>query len=72
MQNEITSPTLQQLDEKRRPQPEAVCATCQQSLWFITKNQVKCYCRAMFAVTWSTEEPIAITACDGKKEGGSE
>lgn len=72
MQNETTSPTPQALDEKRRPQPEAVCARCPQSLWFTTKTQVKCYCRQMFAVTWSTEEPIAIMACDGKKEEGSE
>ena len=65
---EITSPTLQALEENRRPQQEAVCARCPQSLWFTTKDQVKCYCRQMFAVTWSTEEPLAITACDGQNK----
>jgi Relaxase/Mobilisation nuclease domain/Large polyvalent protein-associated domain 7 len=28
-------------------------------------NEVKCYCRVMFLVTWSNKEPNQITACDG-------
>jgi len=26
---------------------------------------VKCYCRVMFLITWSTQEPNQMTACDG-------
>ena len=59
------SPTLAALDPSRRPSPEVVCATCLNSVWFASRSEVQCYCRAMFLVTWSTKEPNPITHCDG-------
>ena len=59
------SPTLAALDKSRRPSPEVVCGTCPNSVWFASPNEVKCYCRVMFLVTWSTSEPNQITNCDG-------
>jgi hypothetical protein len=59
------SPTLAALDQSRRPSPEVVCATCLNSVWFASRSEVKCYCRVMFLVTWSTKEPNPITHCDG-------
>ena len=59
------SPTLTALDESRRPSREVVCATCPNSVWFASKTEVKCYCRVMYLVTWSTVEPNEIKLCDG-------
>ncbi|EGQ8186719.1 conjugal transfer protein TraH [Vibrio parahaemolyticus] len=59
------SPTLAALDESRRPSQEVVCGTCPNSVWFASPTEVKCYCRVMFLVTWSTTEPNDITQCDG-------
>ena len=59
------SPTLSALDEKRRPDPMPVCGTCPHSTWFASASHLKCYCRAMHAVTWNSEEPIPILSCDG-------
>ena len=63
------SPTLAALDKSRRPPPEVVCATCPNSVWFASPAEVKCYCRVMFLVTWSTAEPNQITLCDGVTMG---
>ena len=59
------SPTLAALPLFRRPQPGTVCETCPNSVWFASKKEVKCYCRVLFLVTWSSEEPNQITHCDG-------
>jgi hypothetical protein len=59
------SPTLAALPLSRRPQPGTVCETCPNSVWFASKKAVKCYCRVLFLVTWSSEEPNQITHCDG-------
>ena len=63
--DEPISPTLAELEASRRPSPEVVCGTCPNSVWFASPNEVKCYCRVMFLVTWSTSEPNQITNCDG-------
>jgi len=60
------SPTLAELDATRRPKVKTVCETCPNSVWFTSTMEVKCYCRVMFLVTWSTKEPTQITGCDGK------
>ena len=60
------SSTLAALDESRRPSPEVACGTCPNSVWFASPDEVKCYCRVMFLVSWSTKEPNTITHCDGK------
>ena len=59
------SPTLHGLAESRRPKASTVCETCPNSVWFTSPVEVKCYCRVMFLVTWSTKEPHQLTACDG-------
>ena len=67
------SPTLLQLDATHHPLPEVACVHCPNSVWFTTKMSkselVKCYCRVMFLVSWSTTEPTAITLCDGPQIG---
>ena len=60
-----TSPTLAALDENRRPSLKTVCETCPNSVWFSSPQEVKCYCRVMYLITWSTKEPNQMTHCDG-------
>src|SRR5690606_8343981 len=55
------SPTLDALDESRRPKARTVCEHCPNSVWFASPAEVKCYCRVMFLVTWSSKEPNQIT-----------
>ena len=59
------SPTLGALDSNRRPKVKTVCETCPNSVWFSSPAELKCYCRVMYLVTWSTKEPNQITGCDG-------
>ncbi|CAI10576.1 TraH protein of DNA transfer system (plasmid) [Aromatoleum aromaticum EbN1] len=59
------SPTLDALGESRRPKASTVCEECPNSVWFASSAEVKCYCRVMFLVTWSSNEPNQITHCDG-------
>ncbi len=59
------SPTLAQLDDTRRPQASTVCEACPNSVWFASPAEVRCYCRVMFLVTWSSAEPQQLTSCDG-------
>jgi hypothetical protein len=63
--NSMESPTLRALEASRRPKQKTVCETCQNSVWFTTRQEVKCYCRVMFLVTWSNKEPTEFTGCDG-------
>jgi len=53
------------LDANRRPKLRTVCEVCPNSVWFASPAEVKCYCRVMFLITWSTQEPNQMTACDG-------
>ena len=66
------SPTLDALDESRRPKARTVCEHCPNSVWFASPAEVKCYCRVMFLVTWSSKEPNQITHCDGEFLGQEE
>ena len=66
------SPTLAALEASRRPHPGTVCETCPNSVWFASPAEVKCYCRVMFLVTWSSSEPHQITHCDGALPGQAE
>ena len=59
------SPTLVQLDDTRRPKARTVCEACPNSVWFASPAEVRCYCRVMFLVTWSSKEPQQLTSCDG-------
>ena len=62
---EAASLTLAGLDASRRPPTKTVCETCPNSVWFASPQELKCYCRVMFLVTWSTQEPNQLTLCDG-------
>lgn len=64
-QADSASRTLDALDESRRPKASTVCEDCPNSVWFASPAEVKCYCRVMFLVTWSSKEPNQITNCDG-------
>ena len=64
------SPTLAALEAIRRPQPGTVCERCPNSVWFASAVELKCYCRVMYLVTWSSKEPQQISACDGMFLGG--
>lgn len=59
------SPTLTLVEKLRRPNPPTVCGACPHSMWFASKATVKCYCRLMHSLTWTSEEPIPILQCDG-------
>lgn len=61
----VPSPTLQGLPKQRRPPLATVCETCPNSVWFSSPREVKCYCRVMYVVVWSTKDPNQITGCDG-------
>ena len=61
----IGSPTLEKILKGRRPNPSTVCEVCPASMWFATPDEVKCYCKEMFLITWSTSEPGPMTSCDG-------
>ncbi len=67
-----TSPTLDALEEHRRPSQKTVCESCPNSVWFSSPTEVKCYCRVMYLVTWSNKEPNVITGCDGMFVGQEE
>lgn len=69
---EPQSLVLQELDESRRPKARTVCERCPNSVWFSSPKEVKCYCRVMFLVSWSTKEPNQITGCDGMFLGQEE
>ena len=58
-------PALAGLERSRRPQPGTVCEQCPNSVWFVSPMEVRCYCRVMYVVTWSSKEPQQLTACDG-------
>ena len=64
------SPTLAALESIRRPQPGTVCESCPNSVWFASAVELKCYCRVMYLITWSSKEPQQISACDGMLLGG--
>ena len=59
------SPTLAALAASRLPHPGTVCEACPNSVWFASPAELKCYCRVMFLITWSSSEPHQITHCDG-------
>lgn len=66
------SPTLAALAPSRHPKEKTVCETCPNSVWFSSPKEVKCYCRVMFLVTWSSQAPHQLTHCDGLYLGQDE
>ena len=63
------SPTLKQLDQNLLHKVKTVCESCPNSVWFNSPMEVKCYCRVMYLVVWSSLEPNEILECDGRYLG---
>ena len=59
------SPTFASADPKLRGKDKAICATCPHSMWFASATHLQCYCQVMHVITWTSEKPIPILACDG-------
>jgi hypothetical protein len=59
------SRVLDGLDKPRLLKVKTVCARCPHSVWHKTPKDLKCYCRVMYVISWSTDTPNQITACDG-------
>ena len=68
----VESPTLAALEATRRPKQKTACEACLNSVWFSTPEDVKCYCRVMYLVAWSSQAPNQITHCDGRYLGQAE
>lgn len=64
-----SSPTLAGLEAIRRPQPGTVCESCPNSVWFASAVELKCYCRVMYLVTWSSNLPLVAKALHGRFPG---
>ncbi|WP_175888214.1 hypothetical protein [Burkholderia contaminans] len=70
------SPTVQMLKDQgdkcplKTPADEIACARCPKAMWHASNSHLKCYCRVMFMVTWTTEQtpPGDIILCDGAVE----
>ena len=64
-----SSPVLQGLEKQFRPVPSPACESCPASMWFATKEALKCYCTRMHAVVWETgnEDVKPIMECDGRE-----
>ena len=63
------SPVLQRLEPSHLPTEFTVCETCPNSVWFASKDRLRCYCRVMFLVTWDNQQPQTLTECDGLEIG---
>ncbi|WP_256672499.1 hypothetical protein [Pseudomonas sp. JG-B] len=62
------SPILAQLPEARLPNPSPACETCPVSMWFATKEVLKCYCARMHTVVWDKDAAeFPILQCDGRE-----
>lgn len=55
-------PVVQALLPEQRPL--TVCTVCPQSLWLKSTVDLRCYCKPMHLIVWSTGEPIQLTDCD--------
>lgn len=53
----------------RLPKEATACEECPNAVWFATQDELKCYCRVMYLVTWSNREPQTIQLCDGQYIG---
>ena len=56
--------TLSRLPPARLPEPTS-CKNCHASLWHATAEDVRCFCRAMRLISYSSASPELLTDCDG-------
>jgi hypothetical protein len=61
----VPSLALQATDPLRRPAPRTLCEQCPNAVWFVTRREIKCYCRVMYLTVWSTKDPVPMVECDG-------
>ena len=59
------SPALASVPVERRPKQATACERCSSAMWMIKPEDVSCYCRWMHTITWTTNDPQTILACDG-------
>ena len=55
-------PVVQALLPAQRP--STVCTGCPDSLWLKSTVDLRCYCKPMHLIVWSTGEPNQLTDCD--------
>ena len=61
------SSVINQLKEELLPTKETLCEYCPKSLWFMTQNELKCFCISMHSISYSKEtEDDPIITCDGQ------
>lgn len=65
-------PSLILSETSQLPKPKnqnIACIGCKNALWFGSSKCSKCYCKAMFTITYDSVEMIdEITECDGREE----
>ena len=68
--SETVNPNLEIIDStptNQRPRPDVACADCMNSIWFLSEQDLSCFCKAMHAVTWGPMAMSAeILACGGR------
>ena len=72
--NTNSSHTIASAPEPLRPPRELACATCPNSMWFLTSRALQCYCRMMYLISWqsgtkdagSEAKTLPVLACDGE------
>ncbi|RDU61950.1 conjugal transfer protein TraH [Helicobacter sp. MIT 14-3879] len=64
------SSVINQLSEEKLPKKETLCEYCPSNLWFMTQNEIKCFCTSMHSISYSKEsEEELIISCDGQVLG---
>ena len=52
--------------------PSTACGRCPESLWLKSAVDLRCYCKPMHLIVWSTAEKNEITDCDQLHETTTE
>lgn len=53
------------LDPGRTNFRATLCEFCKNAVWKATEQDLTCYCRVLFAETWTQGRASVITVCDG-------
>ena len=62
------SPVLTELPDELLPDPTPACETCPAAMWFLSTEELKCFCSRMHVMTWAPGgEPAPIMRCDGRE-----
>lgn len=60
---DYSDPVVLSLAETDRPQVQLICQHCPGACFFTTHNALKCFCKHMNTLSWTTSDPIPITRC---------